>query len=99
MDVHGSFVTQVTSETGTIIRCAIKGRHSNSIKYYVWIEHLLSGTSVRSWYYQCKTGAETLGTCTHVATIVYFLSYVRYNDFGPSKGRHRIKQAVEEFEE
>ena len=34
----------------TLIGCAIKDRHSNSIKYYVWIEHLPRGNIVLSYF-------------------------------------------------
>ena len=40
------------------------------------------------------SGAITVGACSHVVSIVWYLSYARYNNFHPSKSRRRIQQAV-----
>ncbi|CAF1134384.1 unnamed protein product [Didymodactylos carnosus] len=36
--------------------------------------------------------------CTHVASIVWYLAYVRHNDFEPSTGRRHIQQAIEKID-
>ncbi|CAF1349519.1 unnamed protein product [Didymodactylos carnosus] len=98
LDVHGDFAIQVSRERDDITRCAIKSRHSNAVKYYVWIEYSFTGKSILSWYCQCKTGARTASECAHIAMPIRYLAYARHNDFSPAKGRQRIKQAIEELQ-
>ena len=43
------------------------------------------------------SGAITIGSCSHVVSIVWYLTYGRYNEFKPSEGRRRIQQAVMEI--
>jgi hypothetical protein len=33
---------------------------------------------IESWYCTCKAGMRTVGCCSHVASIVYFLSHGKY---------------------
>ncbi len=95
LDVNGDFSIQVSKETDDIIRCAIQSRHSNSTRYYVWIQFSLIGDPITSWYCQCKSGARTVGACAHEATIIWYLSYARHHDFQGSSGRRRIQQSIE----
>ena len=74
LDVNGDFAIQVSKERDEIIRCAIRSRHSNSIRYYVWIQFSFNGDPVSSWYCQCKPGAWTVGACVHEPTIIWYLS-------------------------
>ena len=50
LDVNGDFAIQVSKETDEIIRCAIRSRRSNSIRYYVWIQFSFNGNPVSSCY-------------------------------------------------
>lgn len=40
------------------------------------------------WYCECKNGARTLGACCHVCSIVFFLSYGRYQESLPAPAEH-----------
>ena len=42
------------------------------------------------------SGAITIGSCSYVVSIVWYLSYGRYNEFKPYEIRRRIQQAVME---
>ncbi|CAF2155112.1 unnamed protein product [Rotaria magnacalcarata] len=98
LDVNGDFAIQVSKETDEIIRCAIQSRHSNSTRYYAWIQFSLTGDPITSWYCQCKSGARTVGACAHEATIIWFLSYARHHDFQYSNGRRRIQRSIEKIQ-
>ncbi|CAF3522354.1 unnamed protein product [Rotaria sp. Silwood1] len=97
LDINGDFSIHVSKETNDIIRCAIQSRHSNSIRYYVWIQFSLTGDPITSWYCQCKSGARTVGACTHEATIIWYLSYARHHDFEGSSDRRRIQRSIEKL--
>ena len=65
----------------TIIRVEIQSRHSESVKYRVYVEYepRINGVEgIKRYYCECKNGARTLGCCSHVATIVYYLSHARW---------------------
>ena len=59
-----------------------------------WIKYSLSGEPIIAWYCTCISGAITVGACSHVVSIVWYLSYARYNNFQPSESRRRIQQVV-----
>ena len=98
MNEDGDFLIQVSKETDKVIRQQIQSRHSNSVRYTVWIQFSLTGDPITSWYCTSKAGARTVGACAHVATIVWYLSYARHNNLEASKGRKRIQQCVERLE-
>jgi len=35
---------------------------------------------IKGWYYQCRLGARVVGTCAHVASVVWFLRCARHRD-------------------
>jgi hypothetical protein len=64
-----------------IIYAAIQSRHSNSIKYKVYVKYAPKMTgldSIESWYCTCKNGMRTVGCCSHVASIIYYYSCGKY---------------------
>lgn len=60
----------------------------NATKYHLWIayrdermindEDNANDSTVLSYYCTCKAGARTLGTCAHVASVLWFLGYARH---------------------
>jgi hypothetical protein len=96
LDPAGDYVVELETNYHDILRCTIQSRHSNAVKYKCWIKYSLSGEPIIAWYCTCMSGAITIGSCSHVVSIVWYLSYGRYNEFKPSKGRRRIQQAVME---
>lgn len=63
-------------------RFQIRSRHSNSVKYNVWIGYTPNSASwkgITGWYCQCRSGARVVGTCAHIAAIVWYLSYSRHH--------------------
>ena len=34
---------------------------------------------IKEWYCTCKVGKRTVGTCSHVASVIWYLSNARYN--------------------
>ncbi len=70
-----------------IIYSIIQSRHIGLKKYIVYVKyepqtHTLAG--IESWYCTCKAGMRTVGCCSHVASIIFFLSYGKYLDHIPS---------------
>lgn len=95
-DQDGDFIVELDGNYDDILRCTIRSRHSNATKYKSWIQYSLSGDPIVAWYCTCPTGAVTIGACSHIVSIVWYLSYARYHHFEPLESRRRIQQAIME---
>lgn len=61
-----------------IIQVKIQSRHVSSKVYKIWIEYdELEGT-IDGWYCTCKSGARTLGCCSHITSVLWYLGYYRH---------------------
>ncbi|CAF1131941.1 unnamed protein product, partial [Brachionus calyciflorus] len=71
----------------------IQSRHTGSLIYKVYVsyqnqltDNLNNQSSINGWYCTCKNGARTVGCCSHVSSIIYFLGYARFLDKIPKPG-------------
>ncbi|KMQ87059.1 hypothetical protein RF55_13772 [Lasius niger] len=71
------------------IRIRVSSRFRNAVQHQLWIafneEYYCNNFDVDNredpiigYYCTCKTGARTLGTCTHVASILWYMGYARH---------------------
>ena len=60
----------------------IQSRHINRIEYQIVIEYVPHSTNADdvSWRCTCKNGKRTMGCCSHITCIIYFLSYGKYQN-------------------
>ncbi|KAL4231065.1 hypothetical protein ACF0H5_008648 [Mactra antiquata] len=65
---------QILKETQDLVRVHLQSRHVSSKSYFVWIK--FDSDAVKAWYCQCRSGARTVGTCSHVAAVVWYLSNI-----------------------
>lgn len=64
-----------------IIRCDVKSRHINKKTYKCYIHYDSEDagiTAIKGYCCNCANGLRTVGCCSHVAAIIYYLSYGRY---------------------
>lgn len=59
----------------------MKSRHAKAKEYQVWIKY--DEIQVSGWYCLCKTGARTIGCCAHIASVIWYLSFYRFNTVKP----------------
>lgn len=63
------------------LRARICSRFRRRTKYQLWISYVSHGdvnnVPIRGYYCTCKTGARTLGTCVHIASILWYLGFAR----------------------
>jgi hypothetical protein len=55
-----------------LIRVKMQSRFSKRQRYYVWIDFKEYGRdveSIKGYYCQCKSGARTIGCCSHTAAV------------------------------
>ena len=83
--------TKNSSDENKIILSKIQSRHINRIQYNVIIEYipnLNESKAIVEWFCTCKVGKRTVGCCSHVTCIVYYLSSLKYDEKlkNPGKG-------------
>ncbi|XP_062568569.1 uncharacterized protein LOC134230745 [Saccostrea cucullata] len=61
-----------------LLAAKIQSRHISSKCYLCWIK--FEDGVVTSWYCRCKSGARVVGTCAHIASVIWYLSFARYSD-------------------
>ncbi len=84
----GNYEIRVNKETvcidsSKIIYSIIQSRHSNKTKYRVYIKYKPEKRtieSIESWYCTCKNGCRTVGCCSHIASVILFLSNLVYQN-------------------
>ena len=59
----------------------VRSRHINRKSYQCYIDYVpisTSYTSIKRYTCDCANGNRTVGCCSHVAAIIYYLSHGRY---------------------
>ena len=60
-----------------LITARVFSRLRNTGRYQLWITYInqenIYGPLVTGYYCTCKSGARTLGTCAHIASVIWFL--------------------------
>lgn len=65
----------------TILKMEIQSRHKNRKTYRCYVDYVPNGnkcTDICRYTCDCPNGLRTVGCCSHVASIVYYLSHARY---------------------
>ncbi|EZA62814.1 hypothetical protein X777_07631 [Ooceraea biroi] len=70
------------------IRVRLYSRFRNAAKYQLWIaydsieenehDNDIHDNIIHGYYCTCKTGARSIGSCAHVANVLWFLGYARH---------------------
>jgi len=71
-----------------LIRIRVRSRFRNATRHQLWIafveppedEEDEEHTPIQGYYCTCQSGARTIGCCCHVAAVIWFLSYARFED-------------------
>ncbi|XP_029173786.1 uncharacterized protein LOC114942563 [Nylanderia fulva] len=74
-----------------LMRIRVFSRFRNAMKYQLWISYQPTNddevddgmdnherTPIQGYYCTCKSGARTLGTCAHIASVLWFMGYARH---------------------
>lgn len=69
-------------QENNLIRVRVYSRFRNRTKHQVFISYIpeneIEQEVINGYYCTCQSGARTLGTCAHVASILWYLGYARY---------------------
>lgn len=71
------------------LRVRLFSRFRNSTQYQVWVAYRSvdeqpeedNASAILGYYCTCPSGARTLGTCAHVASLFWFLGYARHEEY------------------
>lgn len=83
IDESGGYDILVNSDIEGMLCVKIQSRHISSKKYACWIEY--DEGVVKGHYCKCKAGSRVVGTCAHVASVLWYMGYARQLET-PSKG-------------
>ena len=73
----GLYEFEFILEETNLIKVKINSRHSSSTKYTSFVR--FNSKEVEAYYCDCRSGARTIGTCAHVASIIWYLSIGKYD--------------------
>jgi hypothetical protein len=71
---------EIKEGANRLLYCKFFSRHKSQTIYNVYIEYNpLDKTinSISEWYCNCKIGARTVGCCSHIAALLYYLGIER----------------------
>lgn len=82
----------------------IKSRYSRASAHKTYILVDLNGCgrqAILQYFCECKVGARTTGTCSHVMTIIYYLCHAQFNGGVRPTANHLIElfDIANDFEE
>eukprot|EP00732_Lithocolla_globosa_P006874 Lithocolla_globosa_v1_NODE_8303_length_837_cov_2.753197.p1 type:complete len:153 gc:universal NODE_8303_length_837_cov_2.753197:478-20(-) len=77
----GDYEFHAHPEADDLVRVRMQSRHSNSTKYFLWLQY--TPKEVTGWYCQCETGKRTVGSCAHIAAVLWYLSLGRFSKWKP----------------
>ncbi|XP_025264350.1 uncharacterized protein LOC112637886 [Camponotus floridanus] len=70
-----------------LMRVRIFSRFRNATKYQLWIKYRHNNDQepadavdelIQGYYCTCKSGARTLGTCAHIASVLWYVGYAQH---------------------
>ncbi|CAF1173234.1 unnamed protein product [Didymodactylos carnosus] len=73
----GAFLVKVANKKQDLLRARIQSRHRNAVKYELYIQY--NNRQITGWYCKCPNGSRVVGCCAHIASVMYYLAFARYN--------------------
>ncbi|XP_044578872.1 uncharacterized protein LOC123261347 [Cotesia glomerata] len=81
MDENGTIILYYLKITPNIIKFEVRSRHINSKTYHCFVEYQSDKNDISGitrYCCDCANGRRTVGCCSHIAAIIYYLSHARY---------------------
>lgn len=75
---EGKYEIMVHKEQEGILKAQLRSRHTTSTTYNLWTEHDTGLNPINGWYCTCKSGARVVGCCAHIASVIWYLGFERY---------------------
>ena len=78
MSQDGKFVFLCSKLENGLLMCSIQSRHSNNKKHKCLIHYDIN--NIIDYYCDCVVGSRVVGCCSHIAAVICYLSYYRYEN-------------------
>jgi hypothetical protein len=76
-----NFLKASENSRNTVIQILVRSRHINSKTYKCYIEYTrnsVNAAGILRYVCNCPNGNRTVGCCSHIAAVIYYLSNARY---------------------
>ncbi|CAF4115827.1 unnamed protein product [Rotaria sp. Silwood2] len=95
-DHDGEFEFQLSSSDDSFLRCRLHSKHSSTTLYFICIhfDYDDKDEPIKDHYCECKSGARSLGCCSHIATILWYTGYARHIAWTPSLRTDRYREKM-----
>jgi hypothetical protein len=102
LDDEGEFVIRLNDDFEGVVRAKLESRFAQDKIHNLWISYdgMDGVEGITGYYCRCKQGARTVGCCSHVCAVLWFMGYQRHQDNPEIKVRRRtlnIRDAGEEI--
>lgn len=81
MKEDGSIDMHYVKDRYNILKVQVPSRHISKNAYRCFMEYSRNATDVSGitrYYYECANGMRTVGCCSHLAAIIYYLGHARF---------------------
>lgn len=81
MDKSDQIKLEFVKDQSNILKVRVPSRHVSRTTYRCFLEYKpnsIGFSGLIRYYCECDNGSRTVGYCSHVAAIVYYLSHARY---------------------
>ena len=79
---YRDYQIEIDSCNSILLKARIRCRHSNSVKYFVYViadKRKQGLSSLLGHSGSCKVGKRVVGCCSQVSTIIWYFSFARHN--------------------
>ena len=84
LDKENAYHLYVCKVKENLLKVKTQSRHCNSTLHTSFVEYDLDG-HITGWYCTCKVGARVVGCCAHIASIIWYLGYQRFQQHSSVK--------------
>lgn len=77
-DEDGGFEILINDEIPGLLCAKIQSRHISAKQYRCWVS--FGDGVVDGWFCKCKAGTRVVGMCGHVTSVIWYLSFGRYQN-------------------
>ena len=83
IDDDGQYEVLMSTQFKGLLLAYIQSKHSNRKQYNALIKY--DSTSVQEWCCQCPNGNNTIGCCSHICSIIWYLGLARHDHHQPKQ--------------
>lgn len=77
IDEDGNYQYELFKELDDVLRVKLKSRFGSNTIHNTYIQFDNTSNNIASWYCDCKSGARTVGACSHVISVMWFFGVIR----------------------